>query len=79
MVRKTRNFADDDVNELSALSNSGSNDRNEATRDAMSSIVCEFRNAVGLLSECSGSGDVILCTAPHPLPIYNMPSMFCFV
>jgi hypothetical protein len=39
MVCTTRNFAGDDVNELSALSNFGSSDRSEATRDAISSIV----------------------------------------
>jgi hypothetical protein len=38
-VCTTRNFAGDDVNEWSALSNSGSSDRNEASRDAMLSIV----------------------------------------
>jgi hypothetical protein len=40
MVCTTRNFAGDDVNELSALSNFGSSNRSEATRDAISSIVC---------------------------------------
>lgn len=81
MVRKTRNFADDDVNEPSAFSNSGSSERSEATRDAMSSIVCEFRSAGGLLSECTGSGDVTV-HGPDPPPHHlhtHTACLLCFV